>query len=65
MNNFIYTVGTSFVPLHEKALKIAEEVGPVEMEREGKKSKILNAFDMINNQVKKDRIGFKRKFVRC
>lgn len=65
MNNFIYTVGTSYLPLHEKALEVAAEVGAVEMKRENQKTKILNAYEAIQKQVEKDRIGFKRKYVRC
>ena len=65
MNNFVYTVGTSYVPLHEKALKIAEEIGVVEIERENQKPKFLNAYETIQTQVEKNRIGFKRKYVRC
>jgi len=65
MNNFIYTVGTSFVPLHEKALEVAETVGEVTLNRENKQPKTLNAFENIQKQVEKDRIGFKRKYVRC
>ena len=65
MNNFVMTVGVSFKPLHNEALQIAKEIGPVEMQREGKKSGILNAYEDIQKQVGKDRIGFKRKYVRC
>lgn len=65
MNNFIYTVGTSYIPLHEKALEIADAVGEVEIKRENKKPKVLNAYENIQKQVEKDRIGFKRKYVRC
>lgn len=65
MNNFVYTVGTSYIPLHEKGLAIAEEIGIVKIERENKKPKRLNAYENIQKQVEKDRIGFKRKYVRC
>lgn len=65
MNNFIYTVGTSYVPLHEKAVETAKEVGIVEMKRPNKKSSFLNAYEMIQKEIDKDRIGFKRKYVRC
>lgn len=40
MNNFIYTVAISYVPLHEKAVETAEAVGPVEMKR-GKKNLVF------------------------
>ncbi|MFL8935182.1 DNA alkylation repair protein [Rossellomorea oryzaecorticis] len=65
MNNFVYTVAVSYVALHEKAVEIAEEMGPVEMKRDGKKPSILNAFEEIQKQVDRGRIGFKRKYVRC
>ncbi|KSU61950.1 DNA alkylation repair protein [[Bacillus] enclensis] len=65
MNNFVYTVAVSYVALHEKAVEIAGEMGPVEMKRDGKKPSILNAFEEIQKQVDRGRIGFKRKYVRC
>ena len=37
MNNFLNTVAISYVPLHEKAVKIAKEVGIVEVKRDNKK----------------------------
>ena len=65
MNNFLFTVGVSFAPLHEQALAIAKEVGIVEIQRQNKKNSFLNAHESIQKQVEKGRIGFKRKYVRC
>ncbi|MDX8344556.1 DNA alkylation repair protein [Rossellomorea sp. YZS02] len=65
MNNFVTTVGVSYVPLHEQALQTAKEIGPVEMVREGKKNSVLKAAEDIEKQMEKGRIGFKRKYVRC
>lgn len=65
MNNFIATVGVSFIPLHEMALEIAKEVGLVEIKKDAKKSTFLNAAEIIEKDVAKGRIGFKRKHVRC
>jgi len=65
MNNFIYTVGVSYKPLHELAVKIAQEVGPVEVDKDKKKSKFLVASDRIQQAIDKGQIGFKRKHVRC
>lgn len=65
MNNFLYTVGVSYLPLHEKALEVAKEVGPVEIKHDNKKNSVLNAYEQIQKQVDKGRIGFKRKYVRC
>lgn len=56
MNNFIMTVGISYLPLHEEAMKIAQEVGKVEKN---------SAAVSIQNAVDKGRIGFKRNNVRC
>ncbi len=36
MNNFLYNVGVSYLPLHEKAVEIAKEVGIVEVKRDKK-----------------------------
>ncbi|WHY03153.1 DNA alkylation repair protein [Neobacillus sp. DY30] len=65
MNNFIYTVGVSYLPLHEQAFEIAKAVGPVEVKRDNKKSSILLASENIKKELDKGRIGFKRKYVRC
>lgn len=65
MNNFLYTVGTSYLPLHEKAVETAKEVGIVEIKRDNKKSSFLNAYESIQKEIDKGKIGFKRKYVRC
>lgn len=65
MNQFIYTVGISYLPLHEKAVETANAVGPVELKRENKKSSILLASETIQKEVDRGKIGFKRKYVRC
>jgi len=65
MNNFLYTVGTSYLPVHEKAVETARLIGIVEVKRDKKKSSLLNAYDSIQKEVDKGRIGFKRKHVRC
>lgn len=65
MNQFIYTVATSYLPLHDKAVEIAREVGPVEVQKDKAKSKFLHAFDNIQKAVSKGQLGFKRKHVRC
>jgi 3-methyladenine DNA glycosylase AlkD len=65
MNSFLYTVGISYVPLHEKALETAKAVGPVEYKRDNKKSSFLHAYETIQKEVDKGRLGFKRKYVRC
>ncbi|QMV41266.1 DNA alkylation repair protein [Cohnella cholangitidis] len=65
MNNFIYTVGVSYLPLHDRAVETARTVGPVEVNRDKAKSKFINAFDNIQKAIDKGQIGFKRKHVRC
>lgn len=65
MNNFIYTVAVSYQPLHDKAVAIAKEVGPVEVGSGSAKSKSLHASVNIQKAVDKGQLGFKRKYVRC
>ncbi|MBS4218391.1 DNA alkylation repair protein [Bacillus sp. FJAT-49711] len=65
MNNFLYTVGISYVPLHEKAVETAQAVGIVEVKREKKKSSLLNAYESIQKEMDRGKLGFKRKYVRC
>jgi len=65
MNNFIYTVGVSYLPLHDKAVETAKAVGPVEVKRDKTKSKLIHAFENIQKAVDKNQLGFKRKYVRC
>lgn len=65
MSNFVYTVGLSYIPLSEKALAVAEEIGELVIEREHKKPQTLNAYASIQREIERDRIGFKRKYVRC
>ncbi|MBM7693732.1 3-methyladenine DNA glycosylase AlkD [Peribacillus deserti] len=65
MNNFLYTVGISYLPLHEKALETAKEVGIVEVKRDKKKSSFLNAYESVQKELGRGKLGFKRKHVRC
>ena len=65
MNNFLYTVGVSYLPLHEKAVETAKAIGTIEIQRDNKKSSFLNAYESIQKEVEKGRLGFKRKNVRC
>jgi 3-methyladenine DNA glycosylase AlkD len=65
MNNFIYTVGLSYLPLHDKAVETAKAVGPVEIRRDKKKPSILLASETIQKELDRGKLGFKRKYVRC
>jgi 3-methyladenine DNA glycosylase AlkD len=65
MNNFIYTVAVSYLPLHDKAVEAAKAVGPVEIKRDKKKNSFLLASENIQKAVGRGGLGFKRKHVRC
>jgi hypothetical protein len=65
MNNFIYTVGISYLPLHDKAVETAKAVGAVEIRRDKKKNSILLASENIQKEIDRGKLGFKRKYVRC
>ncbi|SHK15579.1 3-methyladenine DNA glycosylase AlkD [Anaerocolumna jejuensis DSM 15929] len=65
MNNFVTTVGISYVPLHEKAISAAKNIGTVDVFRGKIKCSVPLAADEIQKAVDKGRIGFKRKNVRC
>lgn len=63
MNNFVMTVGVSYLPLHEKALATANAIGAVELP--GDKRAVPSASEEIRKAAAKGRLGFKRKNVRC
>lgn len=65
MNHFVYTVGVSYQPLHEKAREISTEIGQVTVKRQNKPDQKLAAYESIMKEVERDRIGFKRRYVRC
>jgi len=65
MNNFIFTVGISYLPLHDKAVETAKAVGPIEIRRDKKKSSILLASESIQKEIDRGRLGFKRKYLWC
>lgn len=65
MENFIYTVGISYVPLHDQAVETAKAVGPVEVRRGKKKSSVSLPSEKIQKDVDRGLLGFKRKHVRC
>ncbi|WP_372629857.1 DNA alkylation repair protein [Cohnella sp.] len=60
MSNFIYTVGVSYLPLHDEAVETAKAIGQVQV-----KKKFLNALGNIEKAEAKGQLGFKRKYVRC
>lgn len=65
MNNFVFTVGLSYVPLSEKALDVANSIGELTIERDHRKPQTLNAYTSIQKELDKGRLGFKRRYVRC
>jgi hypothetical protein len=65
MNNFIMAVGISYLPLHEEAKKIAQEVGKVDVFKGKNLCQTNVATEYIQNAVDKGKLGFKRKHVRC
>lgn len=65
MNNFVSTVGISYLPLHEKAVSVANTIGTVDVFRGKTQCSVPVAADEIQKAVDKGRLGFKRKNVRC
>jgi 3-methyladenine DNA glycosylase AlkD len=65
MNNFIVAVGVSYQPLHEEALKTADDIGVVEVVTNGEANPVSSAAEQIRKAAAKGRIGFKRRAVRC
>lgn len=65
MNNFIITVGISYLPLHEEAMKAALKIGAVSVDHGKTNCKTPLAADYIRKAANKQRLGFKRRNVRC
>ncbi len=65
MCNFVYTAAISFVPVHEKAVEIAQAIGTVEIHREKKKNTVVDISATIQKDLDRGSLGFKRKYVRC
>lgn len=65
MNDFVIAVGISYIPLHEEALLVAEQIGTVTVDMGKTSCKTPIALNYIQKAVDKGRLGFKRKNVRC
>ncbi len=65
MNNFVITVGISYKALHEEALEVANKIGKVYVDMGDTSCKTPIATEYIQKAIEKQRIGFKRKNVRC
>jgi 3-methyladenine DNA glycosylase AlkD len=65
MRNFIVAVGVSYRPLHDEALKTADDIGVVEVVSNGEVKVLGSAAEQIRAAAERGRIGFKRRAVRC
>jgi len=65
MNGFVVAVGVSYVALHNEAVKTAEKIGKVSVSTEKGKCFVPVAAEAIQKAKDKNRLGFKRKNVRC
>lgn len=65
MNGFIIAVGIHYLPLHNEALEAAEKIGKVTVSGEKNKCSVQIAAQSIKKAAEQNRLGFKRKGVRC
>jgi 3-methyladenine DNA glycosylase AlkD len=65
MNNFAMAVGVSYLPLYEEAVRVAAQVGPVDVKLGKTKCKVPLASEAIRKAADGGRLGFKRRNVRC
>jgi hypothetical protein len=64
MNTFLVSVGISYLPLHEKAYNLAKKIRE-EVVQEDPKCKPPSAVATIENAIAKEKLGFKRNYLRC
>lgn len=65
MDNFDYTVGVSFKSLRVKVKGVAQAIGTITVKLSNKKDQTFIAYDRVMKEVERDRISFKRRYVRC
>ncbi len=65
MNGFVITVGVSYLPRHDEAVKVAEKIGKVKVSTKKGPVSVPLATEAIQKAKDKNRLGFKRKSVRC
>jgi hypothetical protein len=65
MNGFVVAVGVSYLPLHDQAVKTAKVIGKVSVCTEKGACSVPVAAEAIQKAKEKNRLGFKRKGVRC
>lgn len=65
VNSLVVAVGVSYLPLQDEALKVADDIGLVEVDVDGEPKALNRAADQIRRAAEKGRLGFKRRAVRC
>lgn len=65
MNGFVIAVGCSVVPLHEAAKEIAEAIGKVNVDMGDTSCKVPYAPEYIAKVASMEKLGNKRKTVKC
>lgn len=65
MNSFVIAMGISYLPLHEQALQCANAIGEVHVLMENTSCKTPLASKYIEKAISSNRIGWKRRYVRC
>jgi 3-methyladenine DNA glycosylase AlkD len=65
MNNFVISVGTYVLPLHSQAKAIAERLGNVSVDVGDTACKVPVATDYMGKIESMNRVGHKRKSIRC
>ncbi len=65
MNGFVIAVGSSYLPLHEEAVAVANEIGKVIVTSAKGACAVPLASESIQKAIDKGRLGFKRRAVRC
>lgn len=65
MNNFVIAVGISYIPLHVEALEVANAIGKLCINLGDNNCEVPNATEHIKKAIQMNRLGFKRKNVRC
>ncbi|MEG0276356.1 MAG: DNA alkylation repair protein [Coprobacillus sp.] len=65
MNNFVISVGISYLPSHQEAIQVAQKIGVVIVDNGKTNCQTPNATVYIQRAIDKNRLGFKRRNVRC
>ncbi len=65
MNGFVIAIGSYITELSDKAIKVAESIGKVEVSMGGTACKVPLATTYIDKVIKRGSVGKKRKTARC